>query len=105
MAAREPLQVESSAQGSPLREEGLEPASSAASPRRLHLVASQAERVANVAFIGPAVVVVLLFAIFPLIVSLYISFSRMNFVKGGVEINWIGFDNYNKLLFGSQKVH
>jgi multiple sugar transport system permease protein len=111
MAAREPLQVESSAQvqvessaqGSPLREEGLEPA--AAAPSRFHIVAAQGERVANAAFIGPAVVVILFFAIFPLIVSLYISFSRMNFVQGGVEINWIGLDNYNKLLFGSQKVH
>ncbi len=83
-------------------EESLEPIPTSSS---LKEVAARTEGIANAVFLGPAIVVVLMFAIFPLIVSLYISFSRMRFVQGGVEINFVGFDNYNKLLFGSQKTH
>jgi len=53
----------------------------------------------------PGISVVLVMAIFPLLVSLYLSFSRFKFVKGGFEINFIGFLNYNKLLFGSEQRH
>lgn len=53
----------------------------------------------------PGIAVVLVMAIFPLLVSLYLSFSRFNFVKGGFQINFIGFTNYNKLLFGSEQRH
>ena len=102
MSRREPLQVKTSVQGSPLIEEGLEPIPTTS---RLRGVAARTEGVANAVFIGPAIVVVLMFAIFPLIVSLYISMSRMSFVAGGIDIKFIGFDNYNKLLFGSQKTH
>ncbi len=102
MATRDPLQVEPSIQGSPLAEEGLGPTPTTS---RFKLAGDRAEKVANAVFLGPAIVVVLFFSIFPLIVSLYISLSRMRFVQGGVELNFIGFDNYNKLLFGSQKTH
>ncbi len=103
MATPEPLQIDSSVQGSPLTEESLEPTRPESS--NFKLVGSRSERVANAAFLGPTVVLVLFFSIFPLIVSLYISFSRMRFVQGGVELNFIGLDNYNKLIFGSQKTH
>jgi len=56
-------------------------------------------------FIWPAVLVVLFLSIFPLIISLYLSFSRFKFVKGGFEVKWIGVKNYKKLLFGSEKTH
>jgi multiple sugar transport system permease protein len=51
----------------------------------------------------PAVTLVLIFAIFPLIISLYLSFSRFKFVRGGFEITFIGTRNYEKLLFGSEQ--
>jgi multiple sugar transport system permease protein len=55
--------------------------------------------------IAPAVLIVLTLAIFPLLVSLYLSFSRFKFVKGGFEVNFIGLKNYEKLLFGSEQRH
>ena len=42
------------------------------------------DRAAGWAFIMPAVVVVLFLSIFPLIVSLYISLIRLQFVPGGL---------------------
>jgi len=63
------------------------------------------ERTAGNAFIMPAVLVVLLLAIFPLIISLYLSLSRFKFVKGGFQITFVGLANYKKLLFGLEKTH
>ena len=60
---------------------------------------------ASSVFIWPALLVVLLLSIFPLIISLYLSFSRFKFVKGGFEVKWIGLGNYKKLLVGSEKTH
>jgi multiple sugar transport system permease protein len=51
----------------------------------------------------PTVVVVLVLALFPLLVSLYLSFSTFKFVKGGFEISLIGLKNYEKLLSGSEQ--
>lgn len=53
----------------------------------------------------PTILIVLFLSIFPLIVSLFLSFARVNFARGGVEINFVGFSNYQKLLFGSQQRH
>ena len=53
----------------------------------------------------PTILMVLFLAIFPLIVSLYLSFARVTFVRGGVDIKFVGFSNYQKLLFGSQQRH
>ena len=44
-------------------------------------------------------------SIFPLVVSLYLSLSRLKFAKGGFTVNFIGLLNYQKLLFGSQQFH
>ena len=52
----------------------------------------------------PAVLVVLLLSIFPLIVSLYLSLSRFQLGKGGFSFDFIGLLNYRKLLFGSAAV-
>ena len=72
---------------------------------RWERLSSQVERIAGSVFILPAVLVVLLLSIFPLIVSFYLSLSRLRFVKGGFEIKFVGLANYAKLLFGSQKRH
>jgi multiple sugar transport system permease protein len=65
----------------------------------------RAEHLAGSAFIMPAVLVVLMLAIFPLIISLYLSLSRFKFVRGGFEIAFVGLANYKKLLFGLEKTH
>src|SRR5262245_65910615 len=53
----------------------------------------------------PAVIVLLCFAIFPLIVSAYLSLSRFALAPGGFTLNFIGLVNYRKLLTGSQQYH
>src|ERR1700687_4166329 len=63
------------------------------------------DRAAGWAFIMPAVVVVLFLSIFPLIVSLYISLIRLQFVPGGFELTFVGLLNYSKLLVGIDHVH
>lgn len=63
------------------------------------------ERTTGSIFIWPAVLVVLLLGIFPLLVSLYLSLSRLKLVKGGIELHFIGFANFQKLLFGSDQTH
>jgi len=66
---------------------------------------TRAEQLASNAFVWPAILVVLLLSIFPLFVSLYLSLSRLKFVKGGYEIKFVGLANYRKLLAGSEKQH
>ena len=56
-------------------------------------------------FIGPAVAVILLFSIFPLIVSTWLSMTRFSLQAGGWELTFIGALNYKRLLFGSQQFH
>src|SRR6266478_9884121 len=63
------------------------------------------DRVAGAVFILPAVAVILAFSIFPLLTSLYVSLSRLGFSQGGVEVKFVGFDNYAKLLFGIDRPH
>ena len=70
-----------------------------------HKLTRRAERLAGNVFVWPAVLVVLFLSIFPLILSLYLSLSRLRFVKGGFEINFVWLANYRKLLAGSEKRH
>jgi len=48
--------------------------------------------------IMPAVLVVLFLSVFPLILSVFTSLSQIKFVKGGFEVKFVGFANYEKLL-------
>ncbi len=65
--------------------------------------ANRMDRFASALFIWPSVIILLFFSIFPLLVSLYLSFSRLNFVKGGVKVIWVGGLNYRKLLWGGDQ--
>jgi multiple sugar transport system permease protein len=53
----------------------------------------------------PAVIILLCLAIFPLIISAYLSLSRFALAPGGFTLNFIGLANYRKLLTGSQQYH
>ncbi|HET7420295.1 MAG TPA: sugar ABC transporter permease [Candidatus Dormibacteraeota bacterium] len=66
---------------------------------------ARVDRHAGAVFILPAVVVILAFSIFPLLASLYVSLSRLSFSEGGVDLKFVGFDNYAKLLVGIDHVH
>lgn len=63
------------------------------------------ERHAGNVFLLPSVLLVLLLAIFPLILSVYLSLSRLRFVPGGFEINYVGLANFRKLITGSERRH
>ena len=53
----------------------------------------------------PAVLVLLAFAIFPLIISAYLALSRFALAPGGFKLTFIGLRNFKKLLVGSQQYH
>jgi multiple sugar transport system permease protein len=84
---------------------GLARASAAARVRPWDGLSRRLDQHAPAVFIMPAVLVVLAMALFPLLVSLYLSLSRFKFVKGGFELDYIGLLNYKKLLLGSQQFH
>lgn len=53
----------------------------------------------------PAVLVLLAFAIFPLIISAYLALSRFALAPGGFKLTFVGWLNFKKLLTGSQQYH
>ncbi len=72
---------------------------------RRRRLSSFTERVAGNTFLMPAILIVLFLAVFPLVISAYMSFSRLKFVRGGFEINFVGLANYRKLFMGSEQTH
>jgi multiple sugar transport system permease protein len=56
-------------------------------------------------FIWPTVIVILCLSLFPLIGSVALSVSKLSFHKGGVDLQLIGFSNYQQLLFGLERSH
>jgi multiple sugar transport system permease protein len=57
------------------------------------------------AFIWPALLAILFVSIYPLLVSLYISMSRLKLVRGGFEFRFIGLDNFRELVTGGEQRH
>ena len=53
----------------------------------------------------PAVIILLAFAIFPLIISVYLSLSRFALAGGSFKLTFIGLFNYRRLLVGTQQYH
>ena len=72
---------------------------------RLAKFEERADMMAPGVFIMPAILIILMLAIFPLIISLYLSLVRFKFVKGGFSLKFIGLLNYKKLILGSQQFH
>ncbi|HLF02308.1 MAG TPA: sugar ABC transporter permease [Anaerolineales bacterium] len=72
---------------------------------QVHARATRSERLAKSAFVLPAILALLFLSIFPLLVSLYVSLSRFKIAKGGFELTFVGWANYQKLLFGLEQTH
>jgi multiple sugar transport system permease protein len=68
-------------------------------------LAERFDRHAGRFMVLPAVIILLCFAIFPLIISAYLSLSRFALAPGGFTLNFIGLLNFRKLLTGSQQYH
>jgi multiple sugar transport system permease protein len=56
-------------------------------------------------FIWPAVLLILALSVFPLVASIALSVSKLAFNAGGVSLDFIGFFNYQQLLFGLERSH
>ena len=56
-------------------------------------------------FLTPAVVLILIFSIFPLVASLILAFSRTRFSGGGFRVRFAGWRNFDKQFFGSEQFH
>jgi multiple sugar transport system permease protein len=56
-------------------------------------------------FIWPTVLFILVLSLFPLVASLALSLSKLAFQRGGVDLKFIGFANYQQLLFGLERSH
>ena len=56
-------------------------------------------------FIMPAVIMILVFSIFPLIASAILALSRVRLKAGGYSVGFVGLANFEKQLFGSEQFH
>jgi multiple sugar transport system permease protein len=63
------------------------------------------DAIARIVLLMPGVLVVLLLSIFPLIISLALAFSTVQFVKGGVQVHFVGLDNFVGLFSGLDRAH
>ena len=64
-----------------------------------------ADRHAGPIFIMPAVVMILVFAIFPTIASIVIALSRVKPGAGGFKIRFVGLQNFSSQFFGNEQIH
>lgn len=53
----------------------------------------------------PAVIMILVFSIFPLIASAILALSRVRLKAGGYNIRFVGLANFEKQFFGSEQFH
>jgi multiple sugar transport system permease protein len=56
-------------------------------------------------FIAPAVVLILIFAIFPTFYSIVFALSRVRFTGNGLQFRFVWFQNFAKQFFGNDQVH
>ena len=68
-------------------------------------IAELADRHAGRLMVLPADMIILAFALFPLIISAYLSVTRFALAPGGFKLTFIGLLNYRKLLVGAQQYH
>ncbi len=74
-------------------------------PARSARLATWLDHHARSLFILPAVLMILVFSIFPLIASAILALSRVRLRAGGYNITFVGLANFEKQLFGSEQFH
>jgi multiple sugar transport system permease protein len=65
-----------------------------ARPKRRHLTDAQIQLL----FIAPTIILLVLMNIFPLLYSLYLSFTEFSVIKPNNPPVWVGFENYKNIL-------
>src|SRR5262245_61224004 len=68
-------------------------------------IAEWTDRHAGRIMVMPAALIILAFALFPLIISAYLSVARFALAPGGFKLTFVGLLNYRKLLVGTQQYH
>ncbi|MCA0433446.1 MAG: sugar ABC transporter permease [Proteobacteria bacterium] len=63
------------------------------------------DRHARTFFIAPAVVLILIFAIFPTFYSIVFALSRVKFTPNGLQFRFVWFQNFQKQFTGAEQVH
>ena len=56
-------------------------------------------------FIWPAVIMILIFSIFPLVASFIMALSRFRLRGGSYQVRFVWFQNFEKQIFGSEQFH
>jgi multiple sugar transport system permease protein len=74
-------------------------------PHPRHSVGEWIDEQASKLMILPAIVILLGFAIFPMIASAWLALSRFSLAPGGYNLRFVGWRNFRKLLFGSEQFH
>jgi multiple sugar transport system permease protein len=64
-----------------------------------------AERHSGRLMVLPAVLIVLAFAVFPLIISAYLTTVRFALAPGGYKLTYVGLYNFLRLVVGTQQYH
>ncbi|MEM9230342.1 MAG: sugar ABC transporter permease [Pseudomonadota bacterium] len=72
---------------------------------RRERLAEWVDRHSGTFFIAPAVTLILIFAIFPTVYSIFFAVSRVRFTGDGLQFRYVGFRNFSKQFFGSSEVH
>ena len=63
------------------------------------------DRHAGRLFVLPAVLLILAFSLFPLIISAWLSVSAFRLTPGGYDIRFVGLLNFRKMFVGTQQFH
>ena len=61
------------------------------------------ESLAGWTFMLPALIIFAVLVVFPIIMSLFLSFTDWNFLSGLKGIEWVGLDNFEKLFTRDRK--
>ncbi len=82
-----------------------QPGFSPAGATRREKLGEWVDRHSGTFFIAPCVTLILIFAIFPTIYSIFFAVSRVRFTGDGLKFRYVGFRNFSKQFFGSSEVH
>ena len=61
------------------------------------------ETLAGWLFMLPALIIFAILVIFPIIMSLFLSFTEWNFLSGLEGIKWVGFENFGRMFTRDRK--
>ncbi len=82
-----------------------QPGFASAGATRREKLGEWVDRHSGTFFIAPCVTLILIFAIFPTIYSIFFAVSRVRFTGDGLKFRYVGFRNFSKQFFGSSEVH